>query len=130
SIFNIFNTSFLREKNFVEDDKEIKNGYKPDTQFDSLIVHYRKWQDYDRKIYEGKYWVKVSDYKDASLFKNNFNVNDANYSNDPFENYNYTIHSLKENDKNKLHGLYQLFDSIQNNNNLSKMQFANMIVSF
>ena len=40
------------------------------------------------------------------------------------------IFNLKENDKNKLNGLYDLFDSINNKNKLSKVKFAEMVVSF
>lgn len=40
------------------------------------------------------------------------------------------IFLIKENDKQKLKGVYQLFDSIKNYENLSYIKFAELIVSF
>lgn len=92
---------------------------------DSLIIHYRKWQDYDGKIYEGKFWTIKSDYLNARYFKQNF----SSLANTERE-YDFLIYSLKENDKNKLNGIYQLFDQIQNEQNLSRIKFSELIVSF
>jgi hypothetical protein len=44
--------------------------------------------------------------------------------------YDKVVFSLKENDKNKLDGIYKLFDSIQTKNSLSNIKFAEMVVSF
>jgi hypothetical protein len=92
---------------------------------DSLITRYRQWKDYNGKVYEGTYQIKLSDFRKSSLFKNNLGLNDQNK-----RNYDQIIHSLKEYDKPKLNGLYRMFDSIQNTNQLNKNQFAEMVVTF
>ncbi|MEI6697019.1 MAG: hypothetical protein WCO13_13245 [Bacteroidota bacterium] len=93
---------------------------------DSLIVHYRKWKDYEGNEYAGKFWVKTSDYHNSRSYKNNLYIaNDDNIS-----GYDKMLFSIKEKDKNSLDGLYQLFDSIKKSNTLSNSKFAEMIVSF
>lgn len=92
---------------------------------DTLIINHRVWHDYDGNEYSGKIWTRKSDYVEAQRFKNNY----AMYSNDD-NSYDRMIYSLKENDKNKLSGVYHLFDSIRNNNQLSHINFAEVLVSF
>lgn len=92
---------------------------------DTLIKHFRVWEDYDGEQYEGYIWTKNSDYIKAKYFKNNLNI-------EPFtpRAYDEMIYSLKENDKHNLGGVYQLFDSIREHKQLSNVKFAELIVSF
>lgn len=99
----------------------IKSTIEPDT----LITHFRDWQDYKGNKYQGKFWVKNSSLVEATSFKNNLNVIIRDE-----KNYDEMIFSLKENDKGNLAGIYQLFDSIRNTNNFTKTGFAEMVVSF
>lgn len=92
---------------------------------DTLITRYRIWQDYEGKKYEGKYQLRTSDFKNAAYHKNNLPLSQNN-----IDSYDKIIYSLKENDKNKLNGVYKLFDSINKSNKLSKVKFAEMVVSF
>lgn len=92
---------------------------------DTLITRYRIWQDYEGKKYEGKYQLRLSDLKNAAYYKNNLPLSQNNIN-----SYDKIIYSLKENDKNKLNGVYKLFDSINKSNKLSKVKFAEMVVSF
>lgn len=92
---------------------------------DTLIIHYRKWQDYEGNSYEGKFWTRKSDYLKSRNFKQNFSF-PVNTERD----YDSMIHSLKENDKEHLGGIYQLFDGIQKEQHLSRIKFAELIVSF
>lgn len=92
---------------------------------DTLITRYRIWQDYDGKKYEGKYQLRLSDLKNTVYHKNNLSLSQNN-----IDSYDKIIYSLKENDKNKLNGVYKLFDSINKSNKLSKVKFAEMVVSF
>lgn len=92
---------------------------------DSIIKHFRVWQDYDGNQYEGTIWTKKSDFVNAKYFKNNFVLN-SNSS----RAYDEMIYRLKENDKNNLSGVYQLFDSIRQKEQLSNVKFAELIVSF
>lgn len=92
---------------------------------DSVIKHYRIWNDYDGNTYEGEYSINCSLYKSAQNFKNNLSISSGNAN-----EYNKMLYLLKENDKNNLDSLYRLFDSIGSSNNLNEMKFAEMIVSF
>lgn len=92
---------------------------------DTIIKHFRVWQDYDGNQYEGMIWTKKSDFANAKYFKNNLVIN-SNSS----RPYDEMIYRLKENDKNNLNGVYQLFDSIRQKEQLSNVKFAELIVSF
>lgn len=92
---------------------------------DTLIKHHRVWQDYDDNQYKGVIWTKKSDFINSKSFKNNLVLNQ-----DSEQSYDEMIYRLKENDKYKLKGIYQLFDSINNVKKLSKIKFAELVVSF
>lgn len=134
SIFNSLNKSSSRKKADQPAPVTVwpKPSYEPvkdsinsDVTRDTLISHFATWQDYDAKVYSGKFWVKTSAFTNAKSFKNNLEVSGR-------DDYNYEqiIHALKENDKNKLGGLYQLFDSLASTSTLNQSKFAEMIVSF
>lgn len=108
------------------DTAEIKT-VRPDVinSTDSLIVHHRIWKDYDGKEYEGNIWVKVSDFQESNLFKNNF----ALQSNSLHE-YDRVLYALEDYDSSKLYGVYKLMDSIKITNNQTATQFAETLVSF
>jgi energy-coupling factor transporter transmembrane protein EcfT len=110
-----------REKNTIEPRKDtIVQNVK-----DTIITKYRIWKDYNGNEYEGKYQLSLNAYKDSKNFKQNLNASQNNIN-----SYDEIIYNLKNRDKNKLNGLYQLFDSINLNKKLSKIKFAEMIVSF
>ena len=110
-----------REKANIEPQKDtIVNSIK-----DSIITKYRIWKDYDGNEYEGKYQLSLNAYKDSKKFKQALKT--SQYS---INSYDEIIYNLKNRDKNKLNGLYKLFDSINVKNKLSKIKFAEMIVSF
>jgi hypothetical protein len=92
---------------------------------DSVITRYRKWKDYQGKYYEGTYKIRLRDYNQAKLFKNNISLYGESK-----DSYDQIISKLKENDNPKLHGVYHMFDSIQNANKLNSKQFAEMVVTF
>ena len=117
-------TSYLEDPQEKIIKKRVTTGNVPLT-YDTLIYHYRVWNDYDGKKFEGEIWTKKSDYFQSQYFKNNlnFNIYDEN-------SYDKIIYHIKENDKNKLNGVYQLFDSIKKKESLNKIKFAEMIVSF
>lgn len=103
----------------------VDNTNKSDPLIDTLIIHHRSWKDYNNRSYEGNIWVRTSDYRNASLYKNNFNIQD-----NTFEGYNELVYRLKEHDKSNLQGVMQLFDSIRIANKMTSKDFAEMIVSF
>ena len=94
-------------------------------EIDTIITRYRSWKDYEGNQYEGKYQLSLNAYKDSKLFKNNLNI-----IQNSIKSYDNIIWNLKNKDENKLNGLYFLFDSINNKNKLSKIKFAEVIVSF
>lgn len=98
---------------------------KPIPEKDSIITRYRSWEDYSGNKYEGKYQIRLSDYRNSDSFKNNLNS-----SQNDIHDYDYIVHSLKENDKTKINSLYHLFDSIDKKKQLNKLKFAEMIVTF
>jgi hypothetical protein len=92
---------------------------------DTIIKHFRVWNDYEGNQYEGTIWTKKSDYTNSKFFKNNLVLNSKST-----RAYDEMIYSLKENDRNNLNGVYQLFDIIRQKKQLSNVKFAELIVSF
>ena len=91
---------------------------------DTIIRHFRTWNDYDGNNYQGFIWTKKSNYLSAKKYKNSLEA----LNNE--RGYDQLIYNLKENDKNNLTGVYQLFDSIGKTKQFSKTKFAELIVSF
>lgn len=130
--FSKSSTTFIPKPNVIETPRESEtqttpiidstsNIVKPDT----LIKHFRTWKDYDGNQYEGYIYTKNSDYIDSKNYKSNL----RKMLNTPSE-YDEVIYLLKENDKNNLDGVYQLFDSISEKKQFSDLKFAELIVSF
>jgi hypothetical protein len=92
---------------------------------DSLITRYRIWKDYDGNTYEGKYQIKLSDFKKSHYFKNRLQLNQNS-----LDSYDEIVFNLKEFDKNNFTSVYSLFDSIGKANQLNRLKFAEMIVTF
>jgi hypothetical protein len=111
-------------KEVVEDVKVIEDSLGKPTN-DSLIFHYREWTDYDGKVYNGRYWIKTSDFSKSSSFKRNLQI-----SSNLDSGYDRMLFDLKENDKESLKGIFQLFDSLRLKNSLSRNEFAEMVVTF
>lgn len=131
SIFQVGN-NYVPNVNNVDTQKEEKAEIIPIKSTDSssvngkqLIKRFRSWQDFDNKKYEGYYYVFQNDVYSSSRFKNSLAISQDNMS-----NYDKIIYNIKENDKSKLEGLYHLFDSIGKSNRLSRMKFAEMVVTF
>lgn len=91
-----------------------------DNSKDTLITYFRSWKDYEGNTYQGKYTVRASAFKQAHDFKNN--LVDAG-------GYDELLYDLKENDKDKLSGLYKLLDTIKSQHHLAPEKFAEAIVS-
>lgn len=135
SLFEIFNRSastYIPKPVVVENPQERETQSTPiiDTtnniaQNDTLIKHFRVWNDYNGKKYEGYIWTKASDYNKAKYFKKSLNL-----IGNTQRAYDKIIYSLKENDKQNLDGVYQLFDSIRVKEQLSNIKFAELLVSF
>ena len=114
-----------QRKEPIVDNNTNENNSNPNNEKDFYITKYREWEDYDGNKYEGYYKLKQSDINKAHIYKNNLSIPQSN-----LDQYDQIVYSLKEYDKTKLNGLYHLFDSIQAKNKLSKIKFAEMVVSF
>lgn len=91
---------------------------------DTLITHFQAWKDYDGNYYEGEFWVRRNALINAKIYKNSLTIIESQ------RHYDETIYRLKENDRENLAGIHQLFDSLRIIKNLSSKNFAEMIVSF
>ena len=135
SLINAFNhssKSYIPKPIVQDKPEERKPQYNPivdtlnkEQTPDTLITHFRNWEDYDGNNYEGKFWVRKSAFTNASNYKSNLTITESTEN-----NYDKIVYSLKENDKQNLAGVYQLFDSLKNANNLTSKEFAETIVSF
>lgn len=145
--FSLFNTGIRNSHRFnptppkiVDSPRETKQDIEPivddnnnnsssepdDNQIqDSIITRFRAWQDYDGNRYEGNYSLLLSAFRNSKSFKTNLQI-----PQNSINSYDEIIFNLKKNDQNKLDGVYKLFDSIGNTNKLSKIKFAEMVVSF
>lgn len=92
---------------------------------DFLISHYASWRGYNGQQYAGNLFVYNSAYQAARQYKHDLTVP----SSSPHA-YDEVLYRLKANDEGKLGGIYQLFDSIQLQQHLSRKAFAEMVVCF
>lgn len=126
SVMSILNhpTPVVKKKVAENKPEEIKRTKSDTIYSDSIIAHYRIWNDYEGRKYET--WLEV--------MKSDFDKASANRTNLPYEikttyDYSSLVYSLKEFDKDRLTLLYHAFDSIKTKNKLDEKQFAEMIVS-
>lgn len=96
----------------------------PNVQNDSLIRHYRVWQDYSGKVYQGWLTLSRSSLKKAQQFKQQLPLVTENN-----RNYDRLFDTLSTVDANGLHYIYATFDSLRRTNNLDSSAFANLLVS-
>lgn len=92
---------------------------------DTLIRHFRAWEDYEGNEYAGMVWTRASDYAKAKKYKQGLEIHQNTE-----RAYDEMVYLLKENDLGALNGVYQLFDSIRSVHNLTQVKFAELIVSF
>src|SRR5690606_11103040 len=87
SLFHFFNTTttqtYIPKPVVTEQPEERKTHTEPiidpldnKTVNDTIIKHFRVWQDYDGNQYEGTIWTKKSEFTKAKYFKNNLTLND------------------------------------------------------
>lgn len=114
----------IKKKYATNSNEEIQNNTQVPITGDSIISHYRIWQDYNRKEYSGNIKVKVSDFRNVANYRNNISVSPQ----DPNQ-YNYIVSKIYDFDKNKLSLLYSMFDSLKVKHNLSETKFAEVITS-
>lgn len=114
----------VKKKYATNSNEEIQNITPDPLTGDSIISHYRVWQDYNNKEYSGNLKVKISDYRNVTNYRNNISVSPQ----DPNQ-YNYIVSKIYDFDKNKLSLIYSMFDSLKTKHNLSEIKFAEVITS-
>jgi hypothetical protein len=114
----------VKKKYATNSNEEIQNTTQDPITGDSIISHFRVWQDYNNKEYSGNIQVKVSDFRNVASYRNGISVSPQ----DPNQ-YNYIVSKIYDFDKNKLNLLYSLFDSLKTKHNLSQTKFAEVITS-
>jgi hypothetical protein len=119
------NSNYVPKKYAVDNVKETTDTLKRVSEKDTIISHFRSWRDYDNNLYEGSYFVKYTAYQNAKFYKNNLQILGNNQA-----EYDKILFSLKENDKENINGLYQLFDTLKFEKKIDSITFAKMIVSF
>lgn len=113
------------KRKIAENTPEEIERKKTDPQYsDTILAHYRIWNDYEGRKYGA--WIEVlkSDYEKAKQHRLNLPISLSNSY-----DYNGVVYSLKHFDQSRLNLLYATFDSIRTRNNLNEKQFAEMIVS-
>jgi hypothetical protein len=99
---------------------EIDSVLKPISNY--LIKNIRVWKDYDGNIYRGTF----------TLSQNLIKESESERESIPFDtDYNSVINDLcdMQSTKDGLSNIYEMFDSIQRKKKLSRMKFAEMIVT-
>jgi hypothetical protein len=127
SIISLFTNPIhttVKKKYATNTNEEIQNTIQDPVTGDSIISHFRIWQDYNSKEYAGNIKVKISDFRNVANYRNNISVS-PQYPNQ----YNYIVSKIYDFDKNKLSLLYSMFDSLKTKHNLSKTKFAEVITS-
>jgi hypothetical protein len=114
----------VKKKYATNSNEEIQNTTQDPITGDSIISHFRVWQDYNNKEYSGNIQVKVSDFRNVASYRNGISVSPQ----DPNQ-YNYIVSKIYDFDKNKLNLLYSMFDSLKTKHNLSETKFAEAITS-
>jgi hypothetical protein len=114
----------VKKKYAANSEEEIQKTTPDPITGDSIISHYRVWQDYNNKEYSGNIKVRVSDFRNVANLRNNISVSPQNPN-----QYNYIVSKIYDFDKNKLALLYSMFDSLKAKHNLSEIKFAEVITS-
>lgn len=108
-------TRFIRTTNVNE---------RPIRRPDTIIRQTIEWKNYEDSLYAGTFILHNSDFIKSKRYKNQLPI----YVTDEYS-YDEMIFSLKEFDKDKLSGLYKMFDSLRTARKLDEFKFAEAIVS-
>ena len=91
---------------------------------DTIFRFSKEWKDYSGAAYSGTYYIYKSDYQRSKNNKHSL------FGSNQRSNYNFIVHKIKEFDQDKLDGVYEMFDSLATARNLTRLQFASMIMAF
>jgi hypothetical protein len=121
--FSIFNNSNItpfkpnenRRNNFIVKKDTINNL--------EIISHEVSWRNYEDKFYFGSLKIYTDEVNSSKIFRNSLNEFKSK------ESYDLVLQKIHKNQKNKLGFIYNMFDSLNQKNNLKRHEFAEIIVS-
>ncbi|MEZ5003442.1 MAG: hypothetical protein R2730_10460 [Chitinophagales bacterium] len=118
--------SYIPKKKYATNSIEEVKTEIPDVRYtgDTIISHHRIWNDYQNNQYSANIEVRMTDYKNATRFRNNLPIEIQTPN-----QYNDLVTKIYDFEKNKLSNLYAVFDSLKFYCNLDKMQFAEVITT-
>jgi hypothetical protein len=127
-IISLFTTTIkspVVKRDVVTDTEKEVREIKPDPiTGDSIISHHRIWQGYSNQEYAANIEVRVTDYRNATQLRNNLPIPLQSTS-----QYNRIVSTIYDYDRNKLDLMYSMLDSLQVENNLTQIEFAEVIVT-
>lgn len=126
-ISTVTNEGVLRKRErpkrtIVSDDAVVKQPIPKVA--DSIIRHFRNWNDYDGIAYRGNIEIRRSDMNLSSEFRNSLDVADG------ASPYNDLVSRVFYFDRNRTSLVYRMLDSLRLANNLDRIDFAKVVVSF
>lgn len=113
-IFNSLKFEKLENSTFYQTEKfNFKNNNK-------LIINNASWKSSNDSVYNEIIKVHENNYLSSKGYKEKIIP----------PSWTYLYKKITENDKNKLEHIYRLLDSLNNKNNFSRYEFADLIVTF
>ena len=114
-MFSFFTNSF---ENIDINDYDIEEVVD-DKDYSEIISRPHTWRDNNNRIHSGVFKFRYGDYIDSKEYKERIS----------YSTQNSLYRKIVDNDKSKLNMIFPVLDSIRNNNNYSKNDFADIIVS-
>jgi len=121
---NTIKSPVVKRDVVTDKEKEVKETRPDPITGDSIISHHRIWQDYSNQEYAADIEVRVSDYRNAVRLRNDLPIPLQSTS-----QYNRIVSTIYDYDKNKLDLVYIMLDSLQAENILTQVEFAEVIVT-
>ena len=124
AITNSLKYSSVKTTRVFDNVKEVSEISENSVLADSIISHHRIWKDYSNNIYEADLKMRLSNFKESSRLRTNLSI--------PLNSttqYNRIVSRIYDNDINRLDLVYITLDSLQTENNFSRTEFAEVIVS-
>ena len=90
---------------------------------DTIISQYREWDDYHGNHYSGYLRVRASDYRNSRFFRMNYGTVGGETE------YSKMCTSISGYDSSSMKLIYQFFDSLRTEKNLTRDQFAEAVVT-
>lgn len=114
----------VKRDSVTDNPQEVRETKSDPLTGDSILSHHRIWEDYASQEYYADIEVRVSDYRNATRLRNDLLIPLQSTS-----QYNRIVSTIYDYDKNRLGLMYSMLDSLKIINNLSQIQFAEVIVS-